>query len=50
MPHRKLVIVCLTLALLAFGAFVVASSLTGAGSEPTHQMPDGSTMREDDMR
>ena len=50
MPHRKLVIIFLTLAILAFGTVVVASSLTGTSGAPIHQMPDGSTMREDEMR
>lgn len=50
MPHRKLLFVCLTLTILAFGAFVVASSISEITREPTHSMPDGSTMPERDMR
>ena len=49
MPNRKLLIVCLTLVVLAFGSFVIVSSLGTSDEQPAHVMPDGTTMEGEQM-
>ena len=49
MRNRKLVLACLTLVILAFGVFVIVSSLGTSEEQPAHVMPDGTSMEGDQM-
>ena len=49
MPKRMIVVVLVAVAVVAIVSGMVASSLTAGGGDGTHAMPDGSTMRGDEM-
>lgn len=49
MPNRKLLLACLTLVILAFGSFVIVSSLGTSDEQPAHVMPDGKPMQGEQM-
>ena len=48
--HSRTLAILVAVLVLAFATVVVASLLAGSDQAPTHTMPDGGSMQNDDMR